>query len=347
MGLNLQKYGSWALVTGASAGLGEEYARQLAAAGLNVVIVARRHAVLQSLAAELTSKHNIETRVIAADLTHDEGLTSVINSTADLEVGLLINNAGTAALGPFLEHERGTLARNITLNVTAPMVLSHHFAAKMHARGRGAILILSSMVGLLGVRRFANYAATKAYDLTLAEGLRAELGDTLDIHGVVPGFTRSEYVDRLDLRRVPMPVMDTEALVRGSLRAIGSRRALISVGLLNRIMAFITSITPRRMNTALMGVMMKRVSVKTATRVSSVALFLLSCLLLTGCLAMTPEMSGRTLTDAEMHANPLKQETPRLQTVSIGSSTHDLQDIKPTRIGNHIAGRIETTQAPQ
>lgn len=253
-----RKYGPWAVVTGASAGIGREYAVQLAQRGLHVVLVARREPLLHELAATLRRDHRVQTRVIAADLTDLDDLHRIARETADLDVGLLVNNAGTAAYGPLLDNDLSFEVRVTDLNVRAPLVLSALFGRRLRERGRGGVLLVSSMVALLGVTHFANYAATKAYDLTLAEGLRAELGRTIDVHAVLPGFTESEYMQGYDISALPMPLARTDALVGGSLRWLGRSGALQVPGWMNWFMVRMMLAMPRWLNTRMFGAVVKR-----------------------------------------------------------------------------------------
>ena len=132
-----QKYGSWALVTGASSGIGQEFARQLAAKGLNVAVAARRKARLDTLENELQQKFGVQARAIAVDLTAPDFLDVIQNSTADLEIGLLVNNAGFGVPGAFLKQSMASRTNIVQLNVTAPMQLAYHFGQQMSQRGRG------------------------------------------------------------------------------------------------------------------------------------------------------------------------------------------------------------------
>lgn len=252
------RYGPWAVVTGASAGIGRTFASELAARGLNVVLVARRETLLRELAGRLQRDHGVQTRVIAADLTDVEALHRIGRETADLDVGLLINNAGTGVFGPMLDNDLDSEVLAADLNVRAPLVLSYLFGRRLRDRGRGGLIIVSSMVGLLGVANFANYAATKAYDLTLAEGLRAELGGQIDVHALLPGFTESEYMEGYDVSAIPMPLAKPSALVRGALDRLGRGGALLVPGLLNAMSVWMMLYAPRWLNTRLFGAMVRR-----------------------------------------------------------------------------------------
>ena len=143
-----QKYGPWALVTGASSGIGEQYAKQLAAKKLNLMLVARRKERLETLAKALNTEHKIETKVIAADLASDDGLKKVTEETNTMEIGLLVNNAGIEDSGHFLDTPLDKALDVLDTNCKAPLVLTHHFAKKMVERKRGGILFMSSLVAV-------------------------------------------------------------------------------------------------------------------------------------------------------------------------------------------------------
>jgi short-subunit dehydrogenase len=184
------RYGRWALVAGASAGLGAAFADEAASRGIDVVLVARRQAALEDTAARLRERHGIEVRTIVADLADAATPARVLDATGDLEVGLFIYNAATSPTGPFVEVALDDHLQNIAVNITAPTVLAHELGARMAARGRGGIVLVSSMAALQGTKVFATYAAAKSYELILAEGLWDELRDLgVDAVGYVVGAT--------------------------------------------------------------------------------------------------------------------------------------------------------------
>lgn len=187
------RYGPWALVAGGSDGIGEAFARALATAGLNVALLARREALLAELAVALEHEHGVATRVIAADLTAPDILSRVREGTEDLEIGLLVYNAGAThgaahVLDKPLEASLGLLA----LNCTGPLSLSHHFGSRMRSRGRGGIVLLSSLASLSGGSHTAVYNASKSFELILAEGLWHELKPSgVDVMCLIAGATRT------------------------------------------------------------------------------------------------------------------------------------------------------------
>ena len=252
-----QQYGPWALVTGASSGIGAEFARQLAARGLNLVLVARRQERLEALGAELTTAHGVETRALPLDLTAPDLVTPVLAATADLELGLLINNAGFATTGDFLDQPGETQTRMVDLACRAPVALTHALVPAMKARGRGGVIFTASLMGFGGASWWATYNATKGFDVLLAEGLGAELAPHgVDVLALCPGGTRTEFTDvagaPVNSRLAQAFLMDVEPVVRTGLASLGRRRVAIP-GLMNWLSVFSFRFLPRRLATFILG----------------------------------------------------------------------------------------------
>ena len=188
-------YGPWAVVAGASDGTGAEFARELARRGVNVVLVARRAPLLEELAVEL----DVETRVVPLDLSLDDAAQRLAEATADLEVGLVVFNAGADDGGTlFLDQSIDDLRSLIARNCTTVMEVSHRFGAPMVERGRGGMILVSSGAAWAGASHVATYGATKSFDLVLAEGLWAEWHDRgVDVLGLVLGATDTPSLRRL------------------------------------------------------------------------------------------------------------------------------------------------------
>lgn len=186
-------YGPWALVAGASDGIGECFARGLAQRGVNVVLLARRRAVLEELAQSITREYGVQVRLVVADLTSDDIDTTVTRETSDLEVGLLVYNAGAVhATEHFLDHPVDHALELVKLNCRGTVTLVHRFASQMRERGRGGVLLLTSMAALAGSSYTVAYNATKSFDLVLAEGLWHELSPAgVDVMAVVAGATKT------------------------------------------------------------------------------------------------------------------------------------------------------------
>src|SRR5262245_14795135 len=157
------KFGPWAIVTGASSGIGKEFARQLAASGLNLVLLARRLPLLEELGHQLENKFGVQYRAVGVDLTEDGFLEKIEAATHDLDIGLLISNAGAGIPGEFLSLERDVLLRIVRLNIIAHLDLAHHFGRRLATRGRGGMLLVSAMGAAQGIPYMANDRGTKAY----------------------------------------------------------------------------------------------------------------------------------------------------------------------------------------
>ncbi len=189
------RYGPCALVTGGANGIGVEYCRQLAAIGLDLVVLDRDAAGLDALAVELRADApGVDVVTAVVDLTQPAStlLEAVRAVTADREIGLLVANAGWSPVGPFLDCGLDGLLAAVDLNCRAPVVLAHEYGRAMRDRGRGGIIVMSSIAAEAGTAQVALYSATKAFDLVLAEGLWYELRDHgVDVIAIRPGSTRT------------------------------------------------------------------------------------------------------------------------------------------------------------
>lgn len=184
------KYGPWALIAGASEGLGAALAMGAARRGCNVVLVARTAARLTATATAIEAAHSVRTRTLAMDLSAPDAVTTLLAGVDDLDIGLLVYNAAAEPRGLFLDTPDEDLIRNIHMNCTVPTLITKALARKMVDRGRGGIALCSSGGALQGLRIFAAYGAAKAYELILAEGLWDELrGLGVDVMGYVIGMT--------------------------------------------------------------------------------------------------------------------------------------------------------------
>jgi uncharacterized protein len=224
-----QRYGPRALVVGASDGIGEAFAIGLAARGLDVVLVARRQALLESLARRLRTDHGVDASVVVADVATPAGLDAVI-AAAD-GVGLLVCNAALGPIGPFTDLTPSQVDAVLDVNCRAAARLTHAIGGAMVTRGRGGVILLSSMAGGQGSALVAHYAATKAYLRVLAEGLWAEWRPHgVDVLACCPGLVRTPTFTKSDLvrlgRLVPAP-MSPERVAREALRALGRGPSVI------------------------------------------------------------------------------------------------------------------------
>ncbi|MFQ6608547.1 MAG: SDR family NAD(P)-dependent oxidoreductase [Fidelibacterota bacterium] len=189
-----ERYGSWALVTGASAGLGEEFALQLADKGMNVALVARRRERLESLSKKLYQDYHVDGRVIALDLTEPSASEEVAAAVEDLEIGLLINNAGFGTVDRFHKHEPGLQVKMTILNCVVPVELTEKFLPAMVERKRGGIIFVASTAAYQATPFFTVYGATKVFNLFMGEGLWEEYRrDGIDVLALSPGYTATEF----------------------------------------------------------------------------------------------------------------------------------------------------------
>ncbi len=205
------RYGPWAVIAGASEGVGAAFARQIAERGLNVVLLARRQAVLDDVASELRGTFGVDVRVVAIDLADDDAMTSIDAATDDIDVGLLIYCAGADPnVRPFLSEPIETAVSMVQRNCVMPLRLCHHFAAPMVERGRGGIVLLSSGAGLVGAPNLVAYGATKAFDMVMAEALWAELNESgVDVLGLVLGLTDTPAQRRMMAQHGQLPSIES------------------------------------------------------------------------------------------------------------------------------------------
>ncbi|MFC8526095.1 SDR family NAD(P)-dependent oxidoreductase [Nocardia sp. NPDC057227] len=209
-----ERYGRWAVIAGASEGIGARYARAMAERGLDLVLLARRRAALDELAAELRADTGVEVRVLAVDLAEPDAVASVIAATDGLAVGMLLYCAGAdPAYTPLLSGPVEPALALLRRNCATPLQLCHHFAGPMMERGRGGIVVLTSVAGLYGAPNMAAYAATKAFDLVLTEALWAELRPHgVDVLALVLGTTDTPALRRALVRRGALDPADTAPL---------------------------------------------------------------------------------------------------------------------------------------
>ena len=197
-----EQYGPWALIAGGSEGVGESFALKLAAQGINLVLVARKAGPLEALADRVRKAGSVQVRTLAQDLTAPDMLDRVKAATSDIDVGLLIYNAGSVSgFSPFLDAPMDDQMRMVRLGVVAPTALTYHFAGGMRARRRGGIILIGSMAGYAGAPDEIVYSAGKAYSRMLAEGLWYELKPyNVHVLGLILGLTRTPAMDRLGLK---------------------------------------------------------------------------------------------------------------------------------------------------
>ena len=245
-----ERFGGAALVTGASSGIGEAFARSLAARGMDLILVARRRDRLASLATALAAAHGVRAVGIEHDLARPDvhvTLASAVRSTG-LDVGLLVNNAGFGAHGEFAAGSAEHDARMIDVNCRAPVLLTHAFLPEMRARETGGIVFVASIAGYQPTPLFSVYGATKAFDLMIAESLWAELRELgIAVLAVSPGYTPTEFqtVAKSDDPRPPGGTTTPREVAEAALDAIGAGPSVIP-GVMNELLVTASRFTPRR-----------------------------------------------------------------------------------------------------
>jgi short-subunit dehydrogenase len=215
------RYGPWAVVAGASEGVGECFARAVAERGINVVLLARRQSVLDDVAASIRSTSDVEVRPVAVDLATDDAMRTVRDATDDLEVGLVMYCAGADPnYTYFLDQSTETAKAMIHRNCVVPMEMCHHFVPPMRTRRRGGVIIVGSGGGLIGAPYMVTYGATKAFDMVFAESLWAEVHDDgVDVLGLILALTDTPATRRLMVRRGKLASMEAATPLEGAVSA--------------------------------------------------------------------------------------------------------------------------------
>ncbi len=244
-----ERYGEWALVTGASAGIGAEFARALAREGLSCVLVARREHRLRRLATDLEEEFSVATRIVVADLARADETKQIADAVADLEIAVLVNNAGVGYAGRFSKQAVARLRDMIELNCTAALQLTHHFLAGMQERRRGAVIFVGSVAGHQPVPLRTLYSATKAFERFFGDALWAEMrGTGIDVLSVEPGTTQTAF--QRSAGEVTHPGQPPTAVVRDALDALGQQPAVVS-GWLNWLRSLGVRVLPRSVSALL------------------------------------------------------------------------------------------------
>ena len=249
--LDKKTFGPWALITGASSGIGKEFARQIAASKINVVLVARREDLLKQAGAEFSKRYGVEHRVAVLDLSREDFIGQLVAATADLDIGLVVSNAGTGNPGRFLTNDLDKMASLLRLNTLAHLRIAHHFGKTLTARGRGGFLFVGAMGADKGIAYMANDSGAKSYVHSLAASLNAEW-KSLGVHvtAMAPGVTDTPVLAKFGLSReiLPMKPMKVEACVSEGLEALQKNRPMIIPGRMNRMMnAFVPASITRSM----------------------------------------------------------------------------------------------------
>src|ERR1700720_1063833 len=237
--LDKKRFGPWALVTGASSGIGKEFGQQIAASGINIVLVARREDLLKEVGVEFSKRYGVEHRVVVLDVSREDFIRQLASATDDLDIGLVVSNAGTGNPGEFLKLDRQLLEATLRLSTMAHLDITHHFGAKLAKRRRGGLILAGAMGAENGVPCMANDGAAKAYVHSLGEALHYEfkpLGVCVTV--LAAGVTNTAVLEKfaLDPKTMPTKPMSVEQCVSEGLSGLVKNRSRIVPGRLNRIL---------------------------------------------------------------------------------------------------------------
>lgn len=236
----VNKYGRWAVITGASNGIGRAFAYELAAEGFNLLLVARQQTVLFELALELEQKFGVDAVELALDFSISGAHEKLIRASEELDVGLFVASAGFGTSGRFTDSNLENELAMIDVNCRAVTEQTHYFSRKFAANKKGGIILLSSIVAFQGVPLSSGYAASKAYIQTLAEGLHYELKPfSVDVLAVAPGPVKSGFSERANL--FPTKTESPEVVARQSIIALG-RKVTIRPGFLAKLLGALLNV---------------------------------------------------------------------------------------------------------
>jgi len=255
--LDKKRFGPWALVTGASSGIGKEFARQIAASGINIVLVARREDLLKEVGVEFSKRYGAKHRVVVLDVSREDFIGQLASATDDLDIGLVVSNAGTGNPGEFLKLDRQLLHETLRLNTIAHLDITHHFGQKLGERRRGGIILVGALGAENGIPCMANDGGAKAYVHSLGEALHYEF-KPLGVYVTVlaAGVTNTAVIDKFGLnpKTMPMKPMSVEQCVSEGLSGLLKNRSRVVPGRLNRIMnALVPASLARKLLADLLG----------------------------------------------------------------------------------------------
>src|SRR5882757_1440319 len=237
--LDKRQFGPWALVTGASSGIGKEFAQQIAASGINIVLVARREDLLNEVGVQFSKRYGVEHRVVVLDVSREDFIGRLASATNDLDIGLVVSNAGTGNPGEFLKLDRQLLEETLRLNTMSHLDIAHYFGGKLAERRRGGLILVGAMGAENGIPCLANDGGAKAYVHSLGEALHYEFKPLgVNVTVLAAGVTNTAVIDKFGLnpKTMPMKPMSVEQCVSEGLSGLLKNRSRVVPGRLNRIM---------------------------------------------------------------------------------------------------------------
>lgn len=256
--IDKEKFGEWAIVTGASSGIGEEFAHQLAELGFNLILASRRKAKLDELGSYLAKKHNISYKSVQVDLTQNKAYVKIIDAAKGLDIGLLISNAGTGRPGSFLNTAFEQLLEIVQLNALSHLALTHHFGKSMKQNGRGGILLTGAMGAINGIPYMANESGTKSFVQGLGKALNAELRTTgIHVTVLVTSPTDTPIMPELGFTKdaMPMKALTVNQCVKEALVALRDNKMTVIPGFKFRLM---NAAVPSKLSRTMMGDMLRK-----------------------------------------------------------------------------------------
>lgn len=255
--IDKNRFGPWALVTGASSGIGREFAEQVAANGINLVLAARRRPLLEEVGRSLTQRYGVKHRVVEADCYQPNLVDKLTEATDGLDIGLVVSNAGTGEPGQFLKKDRASLLTIARLNALSHLEIAHYFGGRLAQRGRGGLLLGGAMGAIHGLPFMAADSASKAFVQALGEALHVEFQPLgVNVTVLVIGPTDTAIIPKfgLDPSTMPMKLMQPEQCVREGLNALVKNRSAYIPGRTNRVMnAIMPASVARRMMGKMLG----------------------------------------------------------------------------------------------
>lgn len=266
-----KRYGPWALVTGASSGIGAEFVRQLAAEGFNIALAARRGGLLETVAQEAERRYGIATRCVIVDLSEDTAVDTLAAQLRDIDIGLVVSNAGTGQPGHFLEQDHREQLERFRLNALSHLNIAYAFCTRLAKRGGGGLILGGALGAAQGIPFAATDAGSKALVQSLGESLHLELKrKNIQVMTLVVPPTNTAIIAKfgIDPADMPMKPMSAEQCVCEALRHFKQGRSLSLPGALNR---FFMGIMPIRLMRAMTGKMMEQTLAKNARRAALAA----------------------------------------------------------------------------
>lgn len=247
------RYGPWAIVAGASEGLGAAFAESLAQRGLSLVLLARRKKLLDELSQKLSSTYSVEVKPYPLDLSDSHAIVQFLEEMKTLDIGLLVYNAAYTKIGNFVEQEMEDLQRIVDVNIRGPIVMTHGLGPSLLERGRGGIIIMSSLAGFQGTPRIATYAASKAFGTVLAEGLWGELQEHgIDVLASCAGAIRTPNYQGSETGKEAPGTLDARDVAEQTLHTLG-RNPQVVPGLFNKMASWVMSrLLPRSLSIRIM-----------------------------------------------------------------------------------------------